>query len=132
MIKSLNYKGILAKLNESCFVFNITGSKRFGNDTSQSDTDLFVKNSPEVIMFLKDLGFKDMFGVNEYGFDKLDNNCVSVLGIDCPIDGEIHIQISKDFELREKANEIATLIPWQRIPKGDRCKIWNKIFEYLS
>lgn len=49
---------IVETLNGSSFKFHLTGSRYFGGVKVESDWDLFIEESEEVIQFLSSIGFE--------------------------------------------------------------------------
>ena len=66
MITNLSavFPSIVETLHDSSFNFHLTGSRFFGGVNAESDWDLFVEVSEEVIQFLISIGFENDFGLS--------------------------------------------------------------------
>ena len=125
-------KTVMQQMEESdSYIFYLGGSRYFGNANAESDTDLYVQDSIAVRLFLKSLGFE----YNIYaGYGNLDSNCIDVMSIGQG-NQKIDVQLSKDVTKRVSAHEtVKNQIgkPLSLIPKSERYKYWNAIYEELA
>ena len=113
----------LQVLEESPFVFHLTGSRFFGDSKESSDWDFFTQYSNEVETFLKNYGF-------DYHIDYKDEGISVVMRGILPGDRQADIILVDDIDTRIKAQEI--LKPHIRyLPKPARSVIWTVTLEAL-
>jgi len=119
----------IRQFETSEFTFYLTGSRFFGGFSSNSDYDFFVQSNPEVVDFLKQIGF-----IREKDNYKDDPNIDSVYVCSCsPI--SIHIQLVKLAEIKQLAQEIIynnfELRQVLQYNKATADLVWNSVISSL-
>lgn len=119
----LQREHILSLMIQSDTHYYLTGSRRFGNLTIESDYDFFTQYTTTIHNELLQLGFI----VQDLQFTYPDNDCVIVGRHPCGID----VQLRKDplkYENACKLIEALEITP----PKDpyERMRFWNALLSY--
>lgn len=116
-------------------VFQLTGSRFFGTETSNSDWDFFTQDSKGVRLWLSTNGFELYPNTSSYAGDGF---CVDVFVYkdeDCDTNPshQIHVQIVKDFALKQEIqNKLASMYDNFPTDKIIARSIWTQAFDFYS
>lgn len=124
---------IINQLNNSEFVFQLTGSRYFKNDTHESDWDFFVESSDEVKDFLKELGFQKInpkcSDWADYSLGISHRHYLEIYFSQCR---NIHIQLVGNFEHKQMLQEKLKALPeFVRSNKKMRMYYWQLAYHFL-
>lgn len=115
---------LIGKMENSEFVFYLTGSRFFGGFNPASDWDYFAEDSPEIRKFLYSLGFQEDDNImNQYD----DSTIVTVL-----FRNDVQVQLVQNVLLKEAAQTfLSTYALMKSTPKEARKYLWNMAISWV-
>src|SRR5688572_28844573 len=107
---------VVTRMNQSVFVWYLTGSRFFGHNTEISDWDFFGEDSPEKRMWLEQNGF-----TVESETDYLDGFNTVVYRHWT----NVHVQLVQGAGEKDKVQQFLKDFPWTLVPKMYQTSIWD-------
>ena len=120
-------EAILLSLQYHNYSFYLTGSRFFGGHIPfNSDCDLFVQGSREVMDFLRSLGFY----LVDTAYDK-DDQTVNVMRYHKQGNPTVDVQLVKNVDVKERAQKAIQekyLQQYLKMDKMSRRDLWNVLY----
>ena len=118
---------VLNQMDTSEYKFYLTGSRFFGGcQVNESDYDFFVESTPQIVVFLYNLGFKDITASSMYKDSLIHVIMRHPTGIDVQVVNNIYLKIKAQALLKELG-----IFTWLT-DKNYRRVLWDRAITCIS
>lgn len=120
---------VLSWLDQSVHTFHLTGSRKFGNETNESDYDFFADHTPAAEVFLKNIGF-DNPSLETYTDSEM-------VGLWKHREAKIDVQLVRSALMKNKVQEMILAhygfkLLMMALPKPSRSILWDFAYCLLT